>query len=509
MSLEFKCLDFLLFLPLSFVYPVSYTSALGFVGTSLQIASSGVHIFSMYFFAMKVILLFLLFALQTSVYAQSKQTTNKKSKAANDAVTTVKGSFGTVVKFSNPPIEMPPKYDSTLLPSLMKSKPEQFDSILGNPAQYRVQILYTQIDRDKRNRPSYTSYSYRLDPTEYFYPASTVKFPTALMALEKMNALKLPNKSVPMRIDSVRTDQTPVRGDVSSSNGTASVAHYVKKIMLVSDNDAHNRLLEFVSPDELNSGLYAKGYRNVKINRRLSVGSSPEQDQFSNPVQFFELIGGALYTTRNIPLRQAKNMYFYENLRDLKQGKGVLRKDSLVNEPIDFTPSNYIALETLQKILRNVIFPEVAPEKERFNLTPSDYDFLYNYMGMFPRESTFPKYDTSYHDGYVKFFMFGSSNDTIPRNIRIFNKVGDAYGYMIDNAYVVDFDKKIEFFVSAIIYVNADGIFNDNKYEYDQIGFPFFTNLGKLLYEYELTRKRGNTPDLSKFSKYQMPKYLE
>jgi hypothetical protein len=451
--------------------------------------------------------------------AQSKSSTKKTKNAAtaseNSATSgkmggsEAKGKVGTAIKFANPPLEMPPASDTTFLPTLMKSKPEQFDSILANPARYRVQILYTQIDRDKRNRPAFTSYSYRLDPKEYFYPASTVKFPTALMALEKMNALKLPVKSMPMRIDSVRPDQTPVRNDVSSSNGTANVAHYVKKIMLVSDNDAHNRLLEFVGPDELNNGLYAKGYRNVKINRRLSVGSSPEQDQYSNPVQFFELIGGALYTIRTIPLRAAKNEYFFDGLRDLKQGRGVMRRDTLVNEPIDFAPSNYIALSTLQKILRNVIFPEVAPEKERFNLTPDDYDFLYTAMAMFPRESKFPKYDTSYHDGYVKFFMYGTSNDTIPRHIRIFNKVGDAYGYLIDNAYIADFQNNIEFFVSAIIHVNSDGIFNDNKYEYDEIGFPFLANLGRLLYEYELTRKRANPPNLSKFSKYQTPIFPE
>ena len=153
------------------------------------------------------------------------------------------------------------------------------------------------------------------------------------------------------------------------------------------------------------------------------------------------------------------------------------------------------------------MLPEAAPEKERFNLTPADYELLYTAMAMFPRESKFPKYDTTYHDGYVKFFMFGSSADTIPRTIRIFNKVGDAYGYLIDNAYIVDFEKNIEFFVSAVIYVNADEIFNDNKYEYDQIGFPFMTNLGKLLYDYELTRKRVNTLDLLKFVKYQLPKF--
>jgi hypothetical protein len=311
------------------------------------------------------------------VFAQAKPANKKKPSGLLTTTSgTLKFSSGATlrmasqatIQLANKPVEMPPQYDTTFLPTLMKSKPEQFDSILASVAKYRVQILYTQVDRDKRNHPSYTSYAYRLDPREYFYPASTVKLPTALAALEKMNVLKLANKSTPMRIDSSRTDQTPARGDVTSSNGTASVAHYVKKIMLVSDNDAHNRLLEFVGPDELNNGLFAKGYRNVKINRRLSVGSSVEQDRYSNSMSFFELIGGALYTVRNIPLRIAKNEYFYD-LRDLKQGKGIIRKDSLVNEQIDFASSNYIALETLQKILRNVIFPEIAPEKERFNLT--------------------------------------------------------------------------------------------------------------------------------------------
>ncbi len=41
-----------------------------------------------------------------------------------------------------------------------------------------------------------------------------------------------------------------------------------------------------------------------------------------------------------------------------------------------------------------------------------------------------------------------------------------AYGQMIDVAYIVDFKKKIEFFVSATIYCKANGILNDDKYEY-------------------------------------------
>jgi hypothetical protein len=95
--------------------------------------------------------------------------------------------------------------------------------------------------------------------------------------------------------------------------------------------------------------------------------------------------------------------------------------------------------------------------------------------------------------------MYGDGKQQRPNHIRIFNKVGDAYGYMIDNAYIVDFENNIEFIVSAVILSNEDEIFNDGKYEYDTVGMPFFGNLGRVLYDYELKRKRKNKPNLSVF----------
>ena len=54
--------------------------------------------------------------------------------------------------------------------------------------------------------------------------------------------------------------------------------------------------------------------------------------------------------------------------------------------------------------------------------------------------------------------------------------------------------------LAAVIYVNADGILNDNKYEYDTIGYPFFQEIYSILYQFEKERKRPNIPDLSTFS---------
>ena len=96
-------------------------------------------------------------------------------------------------------------------------------------------------------------------------------------------------------------------------------------------------------------------------------------------------------------------------------------------------------------------------------------------------------------------FFFRGINRKLPENVRVFNKVGWAYGFMTDVSYVVDFRNKVEFMLSATIYVNSDGILNDNRYDYDSIGYPFLYELGQTIYNYELKRKRPYKPDLSKF----------
>jgi hypothetical protein len=53
--------------------------------------------------------------------------------------------------------------------------------------------------------------------------------------------------------------------------------------------------------------------------------------------------------------------------------------------------------------------------------------------------------------------------------------------------------------LTATIYVNSDNILNDDKYDYDNIGYPFMYKLGQCIYNYELKRSRKHKPDLSKF----------
>ena len=167
---------------------------------------------------------------------------------------------------------------------------------------------------------------------------------------------------------------------------------------------------------------------------------------------------------------------------------------------MDFTRHNNISLEDLQNILQSILFPaSVAPEK-RFSLHAGDYRFLYQYMSEYPSESSHPQYNTiEYFDSYSKFFMFKSGRTPIPSYIRVFNKPGWSYGFLTDIAYIADFKNGVEFMLSAVIYVNRDGVLNDDKYEYEETGYPFFKEVGNILYQYELQRPRKVVPDLSPF----------
>lgn len=425
----------------------------------------------------------------------------------------------------------------------------QLRTILMHPDSFRYQLIYTQIDRDSRNRPHFHSYYLRVDPLEYFNPASTVKMPLSFLALEKMNSLTRYgiDKYSPMLTDSAFSGQHPVYTDSSAANGLPSLAQYIKKIFLVSDNDAYNRLYEFLGQQYLNERLWQMGYPQIRITRRF-VPMTEEENRHTNPVRF--LRKGALSGRRvpdgrirggQVPGEQAsdgrvpdgrmpaerfpggsvpdsdvayaqpaaESKAHFDFSHEVLIGNAHLdRNDSLIHTPMDFTRHNNIPLEDEQSLLRSVLFPESVPPAKRFHLTADDYSFLYRYMSQYPSEEEHPRYDTAeYFDSYTKFFFFRAGRTPIPSYIRSFNKPGWSYGFLTDVAYIVDFKHKVEFMLSGVIYVNRDGVLNDDKYEYEETGYPFFREVGNIIYQYELSRPRKFLPNLDKFriSYHQQP----
>ena len=320
--------------------------------------------------------------------------------------------------------------------------------------------------------------------------------PVAILALQKLNELKIAglDRNTTMITGSDGNGQTEVMNDPSAADGRPTIAHYIKKILLVSDNDAFNRLYEFLGQEYINNNLHKLGYKDVQIIHRLSISLTEEQNRHTNPVTFIDSGGNVLYVKR------AEKSQLLYSVRNIKLGKGYMQGEKLVNEPFDFSKKNLLPLQGLHNMVKSVLFPDAFSKEQQFNLTKEDYDFLRKYMSMMPQESKNPVYPSpAYWDTYVKFLLYGAEAGKAEPDIRIFNKVGDAYGFMIDAAYIVDYKNNIEFMLSAVIHCNSDGVFNDDKYDYATVGFPFMKNLGRVIYDYELKRQRKYPADLTSF----------
>jgi hypothetical protein len=388
------------------------------------------------------------------------------------------------------------KTDSLLKELLLSDTNSIMQNVIRNPDQYRVQIIYTRIDRDAENRPTFKNYYFHVNRQLYYYPASTVKLPLALLSLEKLNRINTNgvDKFARMEYDSSYSGQKSLTKDSSSETGYPSIAQFIRKAFLISDNDAYNRMYEFVGQELLNRSLHSRGFTDTRIVRQFMPLSELE-NRHTNQIRFLDNSGKLIYLQP-----PAFNRDSFKFMPVVKIGLGYLNSnDSLINEPMNFTRHNWIPLEDLQKILQTALFPYVFPKSMRFDLTASDYRFLYKYLSQFPSETPYPKYDTSeFYDTYVKFF-FQKGGRQLPENIRVFNKVGWAYGFLTDVSYIVDFKNHVEFMLSATVYANADGILNDNKYEYDSLALPFLYRVGQDVYQFELFRKRKFQPDLHDF----------
>ena len=63
------------------------------------------------------------------------------------------------------------------------SKKPILKSVQADSKKYRLQIIYTQINRDSKGFPSFTTYKYNVDSTNYFYCASLVKLPCSILEI--------------------------------------------------------------------------------------------------------------------------------------------------------------------------------------------------------------------------------------------------------------------------------------------------------------------------------------
>lgn len=385
--------------------------------------------------------------------------------------------------------------DSPLLDRLLDRSDPAMREVLAHPDRYRVQIIFTQVNRNNKNKPFLKHHTWNLDTLKYFHPASMVKLPTAALTLEKLGKKNVEGLDMYSRMEVAGSNgchRSNAVGESSTTWGRPCLAHYLKDALVASGNIAFDRIYEFVGQQELNETLHERGYSSANITQRYGAVCGLEENRYTQRIRFFDADGNMIHEQPG----QRSARVFQQKVW-MGGGKAPRNPDGTpVETALEWTGRNFIHLKDLHEILMAIMMPMAMPRNQCFKLRKEDFQTLHRYMSMYPTESNDPAFDRGYYTTTrMKYLLYGNSGAPDP-NIRIFNKVGMAYGFLTDCAYIVDFERKVEFFVSAVVFTNRSGVIGDGNYEYYSLGMPFLKRLGQVLLESERARLRKYDPDL-------------
>jgi len=366
---------------------------------------------------------------------------------------------------------------------LSTSVADRTRSVLENPQRFKLQLFFSEV-QSSNGIPELVQHSYNVDDKAYFYPASTIKLCIAVSALQMIRQLRL-TSGLPIDIHT-RLTMYPLRSDPQESPVIeTTVAEEMQKMFAISDNAAFNRLFSLVGHREANESMWRAGLSSARVGHLLSHQRSIEENLTSPRIDLHTDLG-----TWTVPERKSDLNIDNGSLKDTYLGEGYMQGDEFHSGPMSFLKKNRISLSDLHRLVIMIARPDLKIAGESsLDLEENDRSFLMECMGLFPRDAGFK----SYGDDYCKPLLPGLSR-VLPRSQwRVHNKIGRAYGFTLDTAYVSNADSSRAFFVSVVLYTNANNIMNDDKYEYSTVADPFIEALGETLarYVYEVPPMRA------------------
>jgi beta-lactamase class A len=358
--------------------------------------------------------------------------------------------------------------NSALEAKLYRFGDRAFRRVLDRRDEYGLQIIYTPIDQ-RAGEPLLSTQSLYGSEDRWFWPASLIKLPLAALTLETLAARDWPRSA------RVQFQPRPAcLGEPTAMPGSATddIARLIERTLIVSDNFAANALYDFLGTAAIQQRLGAMGYDTARITGRLAF-CTPDQQRTTPAFSVLAANGERLLEQ----VERVDRQIYSAPLGPILRGRGYFQNDQLIQQPRDFSNGNHLALADVHQMLIAIMRPTSVPPEQRWALRDDDLVWLRRTLATLPRQAGFNEAD--YPDNWAKFLTYGDQKGRIPESVHIHNKIGQAFGYLSDCAYIRTPEKA--FFLSAAIYVNADGIYNDDRYEYDSIGFPFLGQLGRIL----------------------------
>jgi Beta-lactamase enzyme family len=372
------------------------------------------------------------------------------------------------------PAAATPAGRDALMDKLLGGGTAALKTVVATPEKYRFQVLYGVIGQG--DKPTLERHAYRVD-AEYFFPASSMKVPITLATYDRLAALhaKGITRDASLRIH-------PVSG--AAEPYVTTLARETWRALIVSDNFSANRLLGFVGHREVHDTLWSLGLKSARIHSGFATGADIDPAELSPRIEVTVAGGGAI----EIPARRSDLVLPPTDAASLAIGQATIVDGRRVAGPLSFADKNALRLRELQDTLVRIMRPELLPGAPTDPMSKEDLTYVRLALGTLPSESGLAGFERNVVADYqLSPFLRGIERVRARGHFQIFSKVGQAYGFLIGNAYVVDKDSGRAFFLTASVYANPDETMNDDTYAYDTISFPALADVGEAFCRHAFT----------------------
>jgi len=340
--------------------------------------------------------------------------------------------------------------------------------VARNP-KYRFQMVASSIVDGKIQK----TVSYGTD--KYYYPASLVKIPAALVALEELNRLQVSlDAFIRFNTDTVEVCGSTRFVDLTAKNNI-SFRQMLRELIVVSDNHFYNAFYHFITPGSLRSRFLQMGFDDVYVYKAFT-GCDASQQLTTYPSIVCEILPKS---TKIIELRgRTMNPYSffkaYEETDDRKFGSKHENEDGeIVDGPYDLNYNIEIPLNQLHEMMLRFMYPEMYPEEKRWKIREEDRIYLMELMGMYPSEIHSVYRSLKHLDDLEYKYVPGTESSAG----RTYGKLGLSYGFASETVFVPTAGKGTGVLLSYSVYVNSNDIVNDGEYDYETVARPFAREL--------------------------------
>lgn len=369
--------------------------------------------------------------------------------------------------------------DSLLL-RMIAGKDSLVDHVLRNAPKYHLQILLSveghgappgRLTHSQLNRDRY-----------YFYPASLIKFPLAIKALEQMSVLETTHGITPDdRLGFSLCSCDPQTSNYVSKLTPPTFRQALREMMVMSNNSAYNLLFDMVGIDSLNLRMRELGYISTLMKRRFV---SPCDNQLQRRHGGIRFHGADGMLKHMIPCSESTGEWEFAEDWPHQAGTRHLENGKWVAGPKSYRGGNHVSLAEAHDLLIRLMRPDLYGA-DTLTMNSALRKALVDAMGAFPRELESPQYPKGkFPDHYYKFFLDPATMDTRNGHLRIYNKVGLADGFVSDVSYVVDEERGLRFFLSASMLASRPGEPGGYRHNYYDLGIPFLRRVGSLVYRH-------------------------